>query len=288
METMPLINTQFTLFGGHKETVMPGWHWKPEAHLAFELMYIIHGTQKTISEIGDLLVHAGEFIIIPYGISHNNFVFGNEPMTYFAVHFNLDDPTIKYLLTQQYGNQIINSSNPEYIGLQEHTNQMIKLFKDEYTIADKLNLQVTMINLIMFLVNHISNDRNLGIREPNIDQFLLCQKIATEIKAQLDNQIYYVHRPKRIKLASIIADFNISQSYALELFNKYYQKSPQAYLIDLKLNAAKYLLRQPQTQVNEVSERLAYSDPSHFGREFRKHFQITPKQYIQQQIDHAN
>lgn len=79
MERMPLINTQFTLFGGHKETVNPRWHWKPESHLAFELMYIIEGTQHTISEIGDMDVHAGEFIIIPYGIRHNNFVLGNNP-----------------------------------------------------------------------------------------------------------------------------------------------------------------------------------------------------------------
>lgn len=283
MDTFPLINTQFTLFGGHKETVVPGWHWKPEAHLAFELMYIIAGTQKTISELGDMLVHAGEFIIIPYGTRHNNFVYGDKSMTYFAVHFNLDDPTLKYLLTQRYANKIIKPSDVEYEGLKKHASELIKLFKPSYELADRLNIQITMVNLIMYLVNTIKNGDDFSVHETNINQFMLCQKIAGSIKQKLDNQIYYSNSPTRILLSQIIEDYNISQSYALDLFQKYYHQSPQAYLIKLKLNAAKNLLRQPQTHINEVAERLAYSDPSHFSREFKKHFKMTPKEYMKQE-----
>lgn len=277
MERLPLINTQFTLFGGHKETVQPGWHWKPEAHLAFELMYIIAGTQRTESEIGELVVHAGEFIIIPYGIRHNNFAIGETPLTYFAVHFNLEEPTLKYLLTRQFSNRIIKAGDEAYEGLKRHALQLIDQFRPEYSLTDKLNIQVTMINLIAFLVNMVQKDTHFDVRETNINQFLLCQKIAGDMKKQLDNQIYYASEPTRISVAKIVSKYNISPSYALDLFRKFYQKSPQAYLIDLKLEAAKNLLRQPQTQISQVAERLAYSDASHFSREFKKHFGVAPR-----------
>lgn len=281
---MPLINTQFTLFGGHMETVAPGWHWKPEAHLAFELMYIISGTQLTISELGDMTVSAGDMILIPYGVRHNNFVAGQSPMTYFAVHFNFDDPTVRFLLTRRYANRIIAPTDDEYTGLKDHVDHLITLFKDppQYELTDKLNIQIVMMNLMTFLVNQI-DQAGLSLHDDNLDQFLLCQKIADDIKQQLDNQIYYAAYPQRMSLTKIITHYNISPSYALMLFKKYYHQSPQAYLVEQKLNMAKYLLRQPKTQVNEVAERLAYSDPSHFSREFKKHFHVTPKQYCREQ-----
>ncbi|WP_407887216.1 AraC family transcriptional regulator [Levilactobacillus sp. N40-8-2] len=281
MKRLPLINTQFTLFGGHMETVPPGWHWKPEAHLAFELMYIVSGTQRTTSEIGELVTHAGEFIIIPPGIRHNNFVVGDQSLDYFAIHFNLDDPSFKYMLTREYANQIVRPDWAVYEDLKTCTTQLITLFSNKYGLTDKLNIEMTTIKLMMILLEAVQTQAQFSFDETNPDQFLLCTKLASDLKQQVDNQIYYGEHPTHISIAAVARRYNISQSYALELFKKYYGESPQSYLITLKLEVGKKLLRQPKMQVKQVAERLAYADTSHFGREFKKHFGLSPREYAQ-------
>ncbi|KRL95462.1 AraC family transcriptional regulator [Levilactobacillus hammesii] len=280
MKRLPLINTQFTLFGGHMETVQPGWHWKPEAHLAFELMYIMAGTQRTTSEIGELVTRVGEFIIIPAGIRHNNFVVGAQPLTYFAIHFNLDDPSFKYMLTRGYANQIIRADWPVYADLKRCTARLITLFSTKYGLTDKLNIEMNTINLIMILLDAVKTQGQFSFDETNPDQFLLCTKMAQDLKQQVDHQVYYGDHPNHISIAAVVSRYNISQSYALDLFKKYYGQSPQRYLMTLKLEVAQKLLRQPKMQVKQVAERLAYADTSHFGREFKKQFGLTPRAFI--------
>lgn len=282
MKRLPLINTQFTLFGGHLETVPPGWHWKPEAHLAFELMYVMAGTQRTTSEIGELVTHAGEFIVIPAGIHHNNFVVGEQDLTYFAIHFNLDDPSFKYLLTRGYANRIIRADWPVYTELRACTERLIALFSTKYGLTDKLNIEMTTINLIMILLGAVNTPDQFNFDETNPDQFLLCTKIARDLKAQVDQQVYYGEHPTHVSIAAVVRRYNISQSYALALFKKYYGQSPQRYLMMVKLTVAQKLLRQPKMQVKQVAERLAYADTSHFGREFKKQFGLTPKEFARQ------
>ena len=111
---LPTINTTFSFFGGHAETVEPGWRWPTEHHPAFEIMYILDGAQRTVTESAEKIIKAGEMMIIPIGMEHTNYCWGNESMTFFTMHFHLDDPAIKYLLVKNFTNQIINQTAPYY------------------------------------------------------------------------------------------------------------------------------------------------------------------------------
>lgn len=280
MDYLPIINTHFTLFGGHFETVKPGWHWKPEEHPAFELMYVMEGVQRTITETGELVLHAGQFTIIPIETRHINYVVGNHVMKYFCVHFDLDSPTLKYLLIRSYANRIIDKNDSEYDELKVQVEKLIRMIKPHYELADQLDIQINVFNLIMILTNALKQHDDFNAHQKDVDQFLLCQKIASDIKEKLDYEIYHASDPKRVSITKIVDQYHISQSYALKLFKKYFAESPQEYLVDLKLTAAKGLLLQPKSQIKEVSEKLAYAAPSHFSREFKKHFNITPREYV--------
>lgn len=280
IDYLPVINTHFTLFGGHLETVPAGWQWPAEEHPAFELMYILKGRQRTITETGELVLQAGELTIIPIETRHANYALDHRPMTYFCMHFNLDDPALRYLLIREYAGRIITPQDALYPRLKRQAEQLMAMIGPDYNLADQLDLQVSVIDLIMTLVKDLKAAGKFTPQAADVDQFMLCHQLASDLKAQLDYQVYHAAVPQQPSVARIIAKRNISQSYALKLFQKYYHESPQQYLINLKLATAKELLRQPRARINAVSAKLAYTAPSHFTREFKKHFGQTPSAYL--------
>lgn len=279
---LPVINTQFTLFGGHIETVPIHWIWPPEEHPAFELIYIIKGRQRTVTEIGDLVINEGEFTVIPVETRHTNYAMDDQPMTFFCMHFDLDSPELKYLLIREYADRTIQQTDAIYRSLRAQVEELMALLKSDYSLFDQLIIQSVVLKIIRVLINSLEVQQQKLPRQRNINQFFLCQKIANEIKSQLDYEIYHSETPARISIAEIIERHHISQSYALKLFKQYLRQSPQQYAISLKLTISKRLLVQPEMQINEISEKLAYSAPSHFSREFKKYFNITPREYIRQ------
>lgn len=289
IDYLPVINTHFTLFGGHLETVPANWKWPAEEHPAFELMYILKGRQRTVTETDELVLQAGEMTIIPIETRHTNTALDRRSMTYFCMHFNLDDPALRYLLIREYAGRIIRPQDAIYDQLLQQTEQLIAMIGPDYNLADQLDLQVGVIDIIMTLVKDLKASGKFTPEATDIDQFRLCHQLASDLKAQLDYQVYHAAVPKQPAVAKIIAKHNISQSYALKLFQKYYHESPQQYLIHLKLATAKELLSQPRARVNVVSAKLAYTAPSHFTREFKKHFGQTPRDFMQGlSKDHTN
>ncbi|MCM0582670.1 AraC family transcriptional regulator [Weissella diestrammenae] len=277
---LPVLNTHFTLFGGHQEEVLPGWQWKTEAHPAFELIYILSGQQKTVTETQEMIVHAGEFILIPIGEYHTNSVYGDEPCSYFSMHFNMDDLSIKYLLSESYGHRIIGPQWQQYPRVMKQLKMIVSMIKPEYGLADRLNLQMAVIHLILILVKATQDETNYIGKLKELDHYMLAQQLSVAIKEKVDRETYHQKTEQVISISEIINQFHISQSQALKLFKKFFQKTPQAYLIELKMTQAKQLLLQPNMSIRAVSEKLGYSSPSHFSREFNKQFQLSPRDYV--------
>jgi len=56
---------------------------------------------------------------------------------------------------------------------------------------------------------------------------------------------------------------------------------PQQWLDEQRMIAADILLREAET-IKEVALQLGFSQSSHFCRQFRKHFGLTPTQFLKQ------
>lgn len=55
--------------------------------------------------------------------------------------------------------------------------------------------------------------------------------------------------------------------------------TPQQWLDEQRMVAAQVLLREADT-IKEVSIQLGFSQPSHFCRQFKQYFELTPSQFI--------
>ena len=85
------------------------------------------------------------------------------------------------------------------------------------------------------------------------------------------------HQPVSIKqLAEAV---NINPRTLNRRFNQATGKTPSRYLLDLRLNQAKQLLRQTNLGIGEIAANISYDDYSYFSALFKKHIGFTPREY---------
>lgn len=87
------------------------------------------------------------------------------------------------------------------------------------------------------------------------------------------------HYAESISVDSICQWLSISRSYLYKLFRRYYGVSPSNYLIHFRLEKARELLNAQQYPVNEVAERVGFSDHPYFTKRFRMVYDMTPREY---------
>jgi len=89
------------------------------------------------------------------------------------------------------------------------------------------------------------------------------------------------HYAEPISLKSIAAQFYINPVYLGQLFKKSYQLYFNEYLLQLRIQEAKKLLRQTDLKIYEVAERVGFSHPEYFVSQFEKHEKLSPTSYRQ-------
>lgn len=72
---------------------------------------------------------------------------------------------------------------------------------------------------------------------------------------------------------------NLSYSRYVVNFKRHIGKSPNDYIIDLRLKLAKKLLDSTNMSIKQISERVGYYDQYFFSRLFKNHVGISPRNY---------
>lgn len=79
-----------------------------------------------------------------------------------------------------------------------------------------------------------------------------------------------------ITLDSLAAEFNVSKYHLSREFKKYTGYSPNEYLISVRINRAKELLRRTNYSVGEISQLTGCGDVNHFIQLFKSREKTTP------------
>jgi len=125
--------------------------------------------------------------------------------------------------------------------------------------------------------------------------FSMMMDIAIYKKSQLEN--------KELSLATHIKDFlqfafneditmdmlekhyYRSKSQITKLFKAAYNTTPYAYLLDIRIEFAKNILKTTKTPIKEIAEYLRFSSEYHFSGSFKKKVGISPREYRKQQSE---
>ena len=88
------------------------------------------------------------------------------------------------------------------------------------------------------------------------------------------------HYDEKITLESLSKKYNYSPNYIQSTFRKTIGMSPQKYLLDIRLEKAKYLIFEGNKSLIDVSLSCGFSSQSYFTCCFKKKYRHTPLQYL--------
>ncbi|RTE05605.1 response regulator [Paenibacillus whitsoniae] len=121
-----------------------------------------------------------------------------------------------------------------------------------------------MTELCASMINHITTDRQYTYKN-------LVEMAKEYTKA---------HYPDGdISINKVCGHLHISAGYFSSIFKKETKMTFVNYLNQLRMEAAKELLRTTDMKALEIAERVGYSDANYFSFAFRKYVGVSPKEY---------
>lgn len=87
------------------------------------------------------------------------------------------------------------------------------------------------------------------------------------------------HYREKIKINELAAYIGVNRSYLTSSFKKTIGCSPQEYLIDLRMEKAKDMLRNTTMQINAVAAAVGYTDQLAFSKIFKQRCKVSPRDY---------
>lgn len=105
------------------------------------------------------------------------------------------------------------------------------------------------------------------------------QKALTYISANLSGNL---------SLTTLSALLRLSPSYLSALFHRETGVTLAEHIASQRMKAALQLLKSTRLQVQNVAQLCGFSDPNYFGKQFKRHFGITPTQYRQEHFHQRN
>lgn len=83
----------------------------------------------------------------------------------------------------------------------------------------------------------------------------------------------------QLSRTSIAMAMHMNPDYLSYCFHKDFNKTLTAYIAEVRIDHAKYLLRNTTLPVNEISDQCGYGNIPYFYKQFKKLTGITPQQY---------
>lgn len=278
---LPDMDSTFQIFAAHLRTVTSEWSYPRHSHPLFEVNLLLAGSQEMIVN-GQRYVQApGDLLLLRPEDVHESRALGAERMTYYCLHFNVDDRVLRELLCRDedflHGGQselarTIRPSLDKLIGLTSG-GAGIKL-------ADKMRTLSAVFELFAGLSEGLAENGVSGVSGSRMN------RVAAEIAAGLEKCVEEpasweagdgegdaddaIADKTRETVAAVTAGLGYSASSCNRMFRSVYGMSPRQYLSALKLKKAKLLLMEPELSVEAVSIRLGYKDIAHFSRQFKR------------------
>lgn len=100
------------------------------------------------------------------------------------------------------------------------------------------------------------------------------KEICTRIKRYMEE---HLHQPLTIQ--EICRDNLIGSSQLSRMFREFYRCGVIDYFIQMKIEAAKQLIRNDQMNFSQIADRLGYNSVHYFSRQFKRQTGMTPTEY---------
>lgn len=155
---------------------------------------------------------------------------------------------------------------------------MEKIFTEceEQQLAFKENCMAYITQFLIYLSRNYKiatlSDKNCAQRKQQL--------------VRLNEVLQYMeeHYTENISNKDLANLMYLSEDRFCHLFKQSIGMSPQRYITDMRLQKAQELIQTKEFSITEVARMVGYQDYNHFGRQFRRVFQCTPKEMARQNV----
>lgn len=108
------------------------------------------------------------------------------------------------------------------------------------------------------------------VNEADPSELSTVEKVIQYVKSKI---------PGEVTLAETANYVHLNPSYLSKLFKDKTDQNFVDFVIDMRMNEAKKLLERTSLRVNEIADRLGYSDITYFSNLFKRRTGVTPSEY---------
>jgi two-component system, response regulator YesN len=91
------------------------------------------------------------------------------------------------------------------------------------------------------------------------------------------------HYQSDIRVEELAERFYFSKEYLTRLFRVQYGCPIYAYVLKVRMDNARAYLADPNLTIQEIAEKMGYSNANYFGKAFKHRYGITPSEYRERQ-----
>ncbi|WP_018751060.1 helix-turn-helix domain-containing protein [Paenibacillus sanguinis] len=278
---LPDMDSTFKIFAAHLRTVTGEWSYPKHSHPLFEVNLLLEGCQEIVVGTKRYVQEAGDLLLLRPEEIHESRALGSEPMTYYCLHFDVDERMLRELLYRQEP-ALYTADSPLSRLVRPSLDRLIELTSHgaDARLADKMRTLAAVFELFAGLSEGLAENEEGGAA-------IRMNRLAAEIASGLERCVEEAavrgegvtlqetgsaadDREVQETVAAVTAGLGYSPSSCNRIFRSVYGMSPRQYLSALKLKKAKLLLLEPQLSVESVSLRLGYKDIAHFSRQFKR------------------
>ena len=273
----PEIAATFQLDGAHFRRVAAGWAYPRHDHPGFELNYVVEGSQETELTGRHLVQQAGDLVLFAPGDAHASRNAGNEPMGYYCMHFDVDDPLLRRLLVLS-GTRLHTADDAVTEALAPGLTRLIGLARrpPEQALVERLETISALFELLAAMGRALATQFDTA---PPVPAPIL--QIANRLAGWIAEQVEAPDTEQPIE--TLIRRIGYSPAHGNALFARVYGIPPRQYRSRLKLRRAHLLLLDSGLSVQQVADAMGYGEVSHFSRQFKRWSGLSPQAYRQQQ-----
>ena len=233
---------------------------KREPFDSYLVMRTLQGSGTLITPCGQSTLLPGDIALVDCGQTHDYFANGYWDFQWFHFYGNES----RYLCNRF----LERGSNAIHVTNVSQTAQSIAAIADRHgNLAGSLDEEVRISALIHQLLADILIIGKAS--QPSHRQDSVAQAVD------------YIHRhcAERITIGELSVMLGMSNSSFSHSFKRETGFSPYDYLINQRINQAKYLLWAHDLSVGEIAEKVGFNSPANFIKKFREMTGMTPAQF---------
>ena len=274
----------------NKDYVYPG-----ERHKFWEFLYVDKGEVEVVTGPGTFLLKQGDIVFYSPNEFHSLRCNGKVPPNIFIVAFDCPSEPMRFFTQKslslgnderkilsrmiEEGNRLfavpITRPRPQPAGpnsaraVKHHLTRKAKPpFASEQLI--KIYLEMLLIQLIRNGQERTSKPKLTAITKEK-EQLGLAEQIVAYLEA---------HIAERPTLEKLCNEFSLSKTHLRAIFREHTGVSIMEYIVRLRTDLAKQMIREETRNLTEIAEQLGYSSIHYFSRQFKQTTGMSPSEYL--------